>query len=95
MLKAELTGLEADLGHHRDAVTKVKLQRDQLRQENSKLKASRVNSQRVVVFTYVVVVCDPSLTFSFYRPKAVWLATSFSFEISIAASGKSRAWKYA
>ena len=93
MLKAELTGLEADLGHHRDAVTKVKLQRDQLRQENAKLKASRVNSQRVVVFTYVF--CDPSLTFTFYRPKAVWLATSFSFEISIAASGKSRAWKYA
>jgi chromosome segregation ATPase len=40
VLKAELTGLESDLGQHRDAVTKVKLQRDQLRQENAKLKAS-------------------------------------------------------
>lgn len=39
VLKAELTGLESDLGNHRDAVTKVKLQRDQLRQENAKLKA--------------------------------------------------------
>jgi histone deacetylase 6 len=43
VLKAELTGLEADLGHHRDAVTKVKLQRDQLRQENAKLKARPLN----------------------------------------------------
>jgi hypothetical protein len=39
VLKAELTGLEAELGQHRDAVTKVKFQRDQLRQENAKLKA--------------------------------------------------------
>ena len=40
VLKTELTGLEAELGQHRDAVTKVKFQRDQLRHENAKLKAS-------------------------------------------------------
>ena len=51
VLKAELTGLEADLGQHRDAVTKVKLQRDQLRQENAKLKAS------ALVFRVFVEIC--------------------------------------
>ena len=56
MLKAELTGLEADLGNHRDAVTKVKFQRDQLRQENAKLKASAVN----VLFSHC---SPPALTF--------------------------------
>jgi hypothetical protein len=67
VLKAELTGLEADLGHHRDAVTKVKFQRDQLRQENAKLKASRVD----VLFPHR----SRPTAYVFYRQRAVWWAT--------------------
>ena len=83
VLKAELTGLESDLGQHRDAVTKVKLQRDQLRQENAKLKASA----SVLWFD-----CSVCLRVCFRR-RAGWLAIYCCSGISTAASEKLRAWK--
>jgi hypothetical protein len=84
VLKAELTGLESDLGNHRDAVTKVKLQRDQLRQENAKLKA------RPDLFSsFSHQFCNILI-----RRRVGWSATCFSSETSTGASARSRAWKY-
>ena len=86
VLKAELTGLEADLGHRRDAVTKVKLQRDQLRQENAKLKA------RPPLHRFLFVLLFRNV---FLRQRAGWWATCCSSGTSTGASVKSRVWKFA